>query len=119
MELLTDSVLILSALCKGRKSYGMLASFPVPTDQEWENLETYIEELYKAAPYLTRDVLTSQDVLFTGQVYLFFSSEEEMLEYYDATVGDDGPTETNKYDGPVKVYAITCDPSGTLLNENT
>lgn len=119
MELLTDSVLVLAALCKGRKSYGMLASFPTPTTEEWEDLNKYIEELYKAAPYLTREVLTGQDTLFTGHVYLFFSSEEEMLEYYDATVGDDGPTKTNKYNGPVKVYAITCDPNGVLLNENT
>jgi predicted membrane GTPase involved in stress response len=33
--------------------------------------------------------------------------------------GEDGPTAMNPYDGNVKIYALTCNPEGKLLNENT
>lgn len=75
------------------------------------------DEVCLAAPYLKCEKLWQ--VQFAGVAYLFFDSEEELDRYYNKTVGDDGPTETNSYDGPVRVYALTCDPSGSLMNENT
>jgi len=41
------------------------------------------------------------------------------LDAYYRTVGDDGPTKLNDYNGPCRIYALTCDPFGQLLNENT
>jgi hypothetical protein len=46
-------------------------------------------------------------------------SEEECDRLYNNIVGDDGPTKTNSYNGPYKAYALTFDPSGRAMNENT
>lgn len=78
-----------------------------------------LEEVLKAAPYLERrmsgDVV---QVLADGYGVLVYDSVEEMEVDYWETVGDDGPTKTNPYLGPAKVYALTC-VNGELLNENT
>jgi hypothetical protein len=54
-----------------------------------------------------------------GERYFLFETEEAMLAAYDATVGDDGPTAANAYDGSASIYALTCSPAGELLTENT
>ena len=56
-----------------------------------------------------------------GSGYLLFDSEKEMENIYYQTIGDDGPREqyTNKYNGPAKVYMLTCNPDGQTMNENT
>lgn len=100
----------LSALCRQHRMWGMYASVSDP--------EVVHEELLKAAPWAAeRDALWN--LTAEGGVYLIFSNEAEMLTVYEQTVGDDGPTKTNSYDGPVRVYALTCDPEGNTLNENT
>lgn len=73
------------------------------------------EEIIKAAPYLKDDVRMFSD----GIVILTFDDEKEMDHYYKMTVGDDGPTELNNYDGEARVYALTCSANGELMNENT
>lgn len=75
-----------------------------------------IEELKKAIPYLQFDELV---FLVGGRLVLSFDTEAEMLECYNQTVGDDGPTKTNTYNGPVRVYAVTCNNKGVIQNENT
>ena len=75
-----------------------------------------IDELFKAAPYLNRDHL---QILYDGQALLSFDSEDEMWVYYNQTVGDDGPTKSNPYAGPCRVYALTISPNGIFHNENT
>ena len=75
-----------------------------------------VDELFKAAPYLGLEDL---QILYDGQALLTFESENEMWEYYNQTVGDDGPTKTNPYLGPFKVYALTISPEGQFQNENT
>lgn len=47
---------------------------------------------------------------FEGWAVLYFDSEEETYEAYDLIDGSDTGG---------KVYALTCDPSGELWNENT
>jgi hypothetical protein len=42
-----------------------------------------------------------------------------MLKAFWSVVGDDGPTKTNPYNGPVRVFACTYDPDGITMNENT
>ena len=107
MKILTN-IEMLSALCKARKKFGMYINFY--EDQSWS-------ETKKAAPYL--DFLTNHQIFLDGQAWLLFDSEEEMLIYYNQTVGNDGPTILNKYKGKASVYALTCSPTGELLNENT
>lgn len=109
-----DQITTLELLCKSRSQWGVLIS--------WHNLskipvEHFYDELLKAAPYLNFN--KHGQAIIEDQAYLLFDTEEEMMLHYNQTVGDDGPTETNSYDGPLRVYAITCDPMGQLGYENT
>jgi len=79
--------------------------------------QTWFEELTWAAPYLSYD--KDYQILIEGGGILVFESKGEMEKIFDVTVGDEGPTKNNSYDGPAKVYALTCSPDGELLTENT
>lgn len=74
-------------------------------------------EVYKAAPYLSYPSM--MQIVFNSGGFIVFDSEEEMGRAYDQTVGDDGPTATNPYEGPASVYALTCHADGDLGTENT
>jgi len=76
-----------------------------------------IEELVKAAPYLNKE--ENGQVLVNGWAYLVFDNNAEMEQYYLMTVGDDGPTVLNNYDGSARIYAVTCNPNGEIEKENT
>lgn len=85
-----------------------------------------IDEVCKAAPYLNPKTKfkfegknTIGQVMGDGYGFFLFDTEAELNRYYESTVGDDGPMKYNKYKGPARVYALTCDPDGYLLNENT
>ncbi len=99
----------LQVLCKSTCKWGMYISFFVPEHEE--------DEAELAAPYLNLE--KHMQIIIDGNGYLLFDTKEEMEEKFWMTVGDDGPTETNKYDGGTRVYALTCGPDGQLLNENT
>jgi|WetSurMetagenome_2_1015567.scaffolds.fasta_scaffold18448_7 hypothetical protein len=75
-------------------------------------------DIIKAAPYLKWDV-HGQHIL-DGVAVIVCEDYDEMQRLYWMTVGDDGPTKTNKYDGKkARVYALTCNAEGGLENENT
>jgi len=74
---------------------------------------TLHSDLLLAAPFISFD-----DYMQDNRVFLF-DTEEECNKYFNMVIGDDGPTESNKYDGECRVYALTCDPLGVLRNENT
>ena len=76
-----------------------------------------VEETFKAAPYL--NAKENIQLLADGSGYILCDSKEEMEALFELTVGDDGPTKTNSYNGPAKVYVLTCNPTGQPLNENT
>ena len=105
---ITSSSDILSMLCKAQNKWGMFLSFGNETDGD---------EILKAAPYLSHDRFFHVRFNFGG--YIFADTEEEILDLYNQTVGDDGPTDRNPYRGPASVYALTCDPAGLLITENT
>ena len=96
---------VLSALCRLSKKNGMYWSV--------SNCEDNPEEVQKAAPYL--DLVD----IINGYGYILFDTESEMCYFYSQTVGDEGPTKINNYNGPAKVYTMTCGPDGKLLTENT
>ena len=98
---------VFKLLCKLSKKFGMYIMFG--EDEDWG-------EVIKAAPYLTLD---NYQTLMEGRAIILFDNEEEMLDCYEKTVGDDGPTKKNQYVGKVRVYAVTCSSEGELLNENT
>ena len=98
---------ILAALCKAENKFGIYISFDY--DDDWG-------EILKAAPYL-EDLEDRSQILCDCHAYLIFDSEEDMRITYHETVGNDGPTLLNKYDGPARVYALTCGPDG-FLTEN-
>ena len=108
MELL-DTIELMKRYAKETSKFCMYISWPE---------EFLFSELIKAAPYLEKHevaVLTST----TDSLILIFDTEQEMVHYFNQTVGDDGPTKLNNYDGPVRVYALTCSNEGELWNENT
>lgn len=97
---------VLKELCLLRGQWGLHISFPID-DQRG---------LMQAAPYL-KDL--PPQVAIAGSVFLFFDSEAEARAVYEQTVGKDGPTKTNPYNGPVQVYALLCSDLGSLVTENT
>src|SRR3990170_256054 len=115
MEII-DSHSILSRLCKATKKWGMFIS-----GWDWEKAIENDGNKILAAPYLDFDSDQKNMVQVMGDCfgYMLFDTEEEMLRFYDMTVGDDGPTKTNQYNGSNKVYALTCDSKGEFQNENT
>ncbi len=105
MEILHKTT-VLTRLCKEAKKYGMYVSFS--EEDQWV-------DVISAAPYLK----DKDQIIVDCEGWLLFDTEEEMNNYYNQTVGDDGPTELNNYDGPARVYALTCNLHGQLENENT
>ena len=99
---------IFTELCRLNGKWGLYISFLDDDD---------LDEVIKAAPYL--DYFEHGQILLEGSAIILCDTEEEMMNLYHQTVGDDGPTELNPYEGPVTVYALTCNPEGTLLTENT
>jgi len=82
------------------------------------------DEIIKAAPYLAGpydgdEGHAKSQILLEGHGVILCDTEEEVNHYFNLTVGDDGPTDLNPYDGPARVYATTCDPTGQGRNENT
>lgn len=106
-----DHVKTLELLCESTKKCGMYINI---YNDQGENEYNYLEVI-KAAPYLE----SHNQVILESSGFILFDNVEEMLEAYNQTVGDDGPTKSNPYDGPCRVYAITCNPDGITMNENT
>lgn len=75
-----------------------------------------VSELHKAAPYLAD---ADPQVFVDGQAFIVCDDWAECERLYGQTVGDDGPTATNSYDGPARVSALTIDAAGVLHSENT
>jgi hypothetical protein len=114
---------LMATYCKLTGKYAMLISLPEVDFYEcfrlgknWDH-GAFFDHLKQAAPYLFEDY--GEDVmggiLSDNIGVLIFDTEEEMNLYYRRTVGDDGALDKrcNKYDGPVRVYAMTCGPDGT------
>lgn len=73
-------------------------------------------EIMKCAPYLSQD--DAMQMFMYGSMELVFDDEESAWEAFNMTVGDDGPTKTNQYNGPVNIFAYICGPNGGIT-ENT
>lgn len=71
----------------------------------------------KPAPYL--NFIEHGQVITDEGCTILCDSYEECSELYELTVGDDGPTAKNKFNGNSRVYALMISPTGELINENT
>lgn len=111
---------VLEALCKATGKWGVYIALwggSGPDGQEED-------EIIKAAPYLAGpydgdEGNAKSQILIEGSGIILCDSEAEMLRYFHMTIGDDGPNKFNPYNGDARVYAMTCDPTGMLLSENT
>lgn len=104
-----EMIAVLQLLCKSTKKWGVYISFSTEYNA--------FLDIVKAAPYLS--LSDDAQIIGDGCGIILCDTEAEADAVFWSTVGDDGPTKTNKYDGPLKVYALTCNPRGALLNENT
>lgn len=104
---------VFERLCAATKKWGLCIGFG------YNNMHApeAFEEICKAAPYLS--IESDLQILMEGNAIFLCDTEEEMLDLFYQTVGDDGPTSKNSYSGEYKVYALTCSPTGQLLTENT
>lgn len=108
-----DTCSALQLICKTQKVWGL--HFRV---------DEACEHVFRAAPWLKAAPFGGDDdpllqMVMEEHGIVLFETEDEMVRCFEATVGDTGPTKTNPYDGPCRVYVATCDPDGQLLNENT
>jgi hypothetical protein len=108
-----SAVELFQAYCGMARVWGLYISFVNPPEVSFEDAPG---ELAKAVPYF--DELTTQ-AWCNGQAFLVFDSEQEMRKYYNNTVGEDGPTASNPYDGPARAYALAIGTDGKALTENT
>lgn len=108
----------LALICKQERKFGLfLSDAYVPQTPTPGTFKKHHKEIRKAAPYLSE--VNAWTLLLKEKLFILFDTEKEMNRAYEKTVGDDGPTKLNKYRGKVRIYAITCDNTGQLLNENT
>ena len=110
---------MLEKLCKVSKQYGMFIEFDRALLMccKERSFDDSIKELYRAAPYLEKK--ECKHIIPSGSGFFLFENEDELNEYYNQTVGYDGPTELNKYDGYFRVYAYAVNPNGEVYKENT
>lgn len=103
----------LKELCRATGQWG--AYFDIYDGELSPEIE--FNEVLKAAPWLDRD--KDVQVIMDRDGFVLFDSQEECEDTFSRTVGDDGPTKRNPYEGKVRVYMLTCSPAGEWMNENT
>lgn len=114
MEILSSATL-LERLCKATGKWGMFVSFPPIEDIN----DCPVRELEKVALWFNFDDHGHAQAMVDGYGIILFDSQDEMDKAYEQAVGDDGPTDLNPYNGPLRVYCLTCGPDGQTQNENT
>ncbi len=96
---------VLSALCIHYQKYGIFASY--------QATGCSLNELQEAVPFVKEQEL--MDFWHNGEAYFFFDSMKEMQDHFNQIIGEDSDRE----DIEAIVFAVSCDPFGNLLGENT
>ena len=117
---------LISMLCAITGKWGLYISFDRNYEFELNNdKNAYRNKLRTEIDLATNGLITGDyrnkinyDVYYESRGFVLFDTKEEMMQAYGNVVGDDG-SETNDYDGPLRVYAMTVSPAGTILTENT
>lgn len=111
-----DHMGLFALACRLSRKWGLFLSIDAGDYDDTNDGLVGKNGVLNAAPYLHTNSFNGEG--WRAQ-YLLFDTKEDMERCYWATVGPDGPTETNDYDGNATIYAVTCSPAGQLLNENT
>jgi hypothetical protein len=98
---------LMQRICKAEKLYGIYIS--------WIEDESR-EEVIKAAPYLDMD--KNWDVIANCMGVIFFKTKRQCEKHFSMTKGDNR-NKVNTYNGPARVYALTCNDEGILETSNT
>lgn len=76
-----------------------------------------------AVPFLAGNDKTYRESFYDfclgDPAFCVFESEQEARVAYASVVGDEGPTKTNDYNGPVSVFAALISPTEGCVTENT
>jgi len=72
----------------------------------------------KSSPVSYLNIEQRAQLLLDGHLFLLIPDVDYAMKLLRQTVGDDGPTELNPYDGPHKVYGFLAGPEGGI-SENT
>ena len=121
MKSYTTAIGVMQLYCCTTKKWAVFYSglnSEEPRSSDYGEWGKYLEEQKKAFIFLDPESDNYHQIRMDGEGFSIFDTEEEMEAFYDMIVGDDGPTKSNPYNGPIRVYALTCGPSG-LMNENT
>lgn len=114
-----NRVEILQQLCKTTNSWGLYLLVNTEHNMPGASLAEKNAETVKAAPYLK----IVGEHLFSGyndeSMWILCDSAEECYTLFNQTVGDEGPTATNPYEGPGNVFAMIISNSGRIVAENT
>lgn len=109
MEIYVYDAETLRVLCQSRGKWGLLISF-TPTEKDIENGQIADAPYLDIRKPLMDSIDATSTIMCCGGGILLFDTEDEMRKYYGMTYGDD--------DGG-SAYALTCNPEGVLLSENT
>lgn len=120
-----DTINVMKELCIAKECYGIYFELGYFSDSF--SFEDWLDELrksipimfHKYEPYLIKEEYVQAVANQCGYVLFEGPEAKVTMEFnFNQIVGDDGPTRLNDYDGPVRVYAISFGPNGTL-DENT
>jgi hypothetical protein len=121
---------IVKVLCRFCKAVGKCGLY-LFLDSDMDGNSFSPEEYKKAVPFLNFDDITcdrkGQNILDTDDwqcladehMFVLCDSYEECTRLFESVVGDDGPTKTNRYDGPCRVFAMTINEKGEMERTNT
>ena len=115
-------IAVLQKLCKTTNKWGMFISIHERDEIDYEkecasDAAPYLK-ISQEGPFQENDGANLQ-IIADNVGYFLFDTKEEMGDYFWQTVGNDGPTKSNHYEGNISIYALTCSPEGQTLNENT
>lgn len=116
-------------LCKQRKQWGLLLSYPpLPEDVDGGpapagEYRRWADGIERMVPWLGKDKDGFQHKsIWEGGLWAF-GPAEDIQALYGLVHGDDGPCggepDGSCSDAKFHVYALTCDSLGRFMNENT
>lgn len=111
-----DAHALFAAHCRAIRQWGVALHHVYGDQSDYTNpfvIGHCFGDVLLAAPDLAGN--EPHQALGDGPAY-FFGFKEDVLAIYERTVGDDGPTKSKTYSGPVRVYALTCGPDGPMVS---
>jgi len=126
MRIIVGGVSVAELLARSSGRWVVYLGAPVNPFDEGE-FPKFANHVDSAVPFLAGDVSgkpgsyreSFYDFCLGDPAFCVFESELEARVAYESVVGDEGPTKTNDYNGPVSVYAALVSPTEGCVTENT